>query len=253
MIQLYKIFMAVFLVAFSTAVEAQTVKILKGKVVADSNELEGIYIINLKTDAAVLTEKGGYFSIPATEGDTLQFSAVQFKGLKRGLKKEDFNSDLLFVKMEILTRQLDEVKVNEYKNINAVSLGIIPKGQKKYTPAERKLATAGEFRWYSPLLIPVGGMSVDGLINSISGRTAMLKKELIVERKEFFLKKIREQFDENYFTETLKIPADYVEGFQYYIVESTELETALNEKNKIKATFILSGLSVEYLTLLNGK
>jgi len=253
MTQLYKIFTVVLLLAFSGVTQAQNVKILKGKVIADSNELDGIYIVNLKTDAAVLTEKGGYFSIPATEGDTLQFSAVQFKGLKKCVKKEDFNSDLFFVKMDILTRQLDEVKVNEYKNINAVSLGIIPKGQKKYTPAERKLATAGELHWYSPLLIPVGGMSVDGLINSISGRTAMLKKELVVERKEFFLKKIREQFEENYFTETLKIPADYVEGFQYYIVESTELEAALTDKNKIKASFILSGLAVDYLTLLNGK
>lgn len=251
--QLYKIFGVVFFVAFSTTMQAQTVKILKGKVVADANDLEGIYIVNLKTDASTLTEKGGYFSIPATEGDTLQFSSVQFKGVQQIVKKEDLTSELLFVKMEILTRQLDEVKVNEYKNINAVSLGIIPKGQKKYTPAERKLYTAGELHWYSPLLIPVGGMSVDGMINSISGRTAMLKKELIVERKEFFMKKIKDQFEENYFTETLKIPADYVDGFQFYLVENSELEMALNEKNKIKATFIMSKLAADYLELLKEK
>ena len=233
--------------------EAQTAKVLKGKVVADAADLEGIYIVNLKSDLSTLTEKGGYFSIPATEGDTLIFSSVQFKGEKVKIKKQDLEGDLFFVKMEILTRQLDEVTVKEYKNINAESLGIIPKGQKKYTPAERKLETAGEFHWYSPLLIPVGGMSVDGLLNSISGRTTMLKKELIVERKEFLLKKIKEQFEESYFTETLKIPADYVAGFEYYIVEDKELAIAINEKNKTKATFVLNKLALEYLTLMKEK
>ena len=115
--------------------------------------------------------------------------------------------------MEVLLRQLDEVKIDEYKNINAVSLRILSKPAKKYTPAERKLRTAGELHWYSPLLIPVGGMSIDGMINSISGRTAMLKKEVLVERKEFLLKKITDQFKVDYFTETIKIPTDYVKGF----------------------------------------
>ena len=232
MIHFYKAFIVLFLVAFAVEAQGQTTKLLKGKVVANTNDLEGIYIVNLKTELSTLTEKGGYFFIPAVEGDTLLFSSVQFKGLKLALKKEDFNSDLFFVKMEILTRQLDEVKINEYKNINAVSLGIISPNTKHYTPAERKLRTAEELHWYSPLLIPVGGMSVDGMINSISGRTAMLKKELIIERKEFLMKKIKDQFEENYFTETLKIPTDYVEGFQYYLVESSALEKALNDKNK---------------------
>jgi hypothetical protein len=41
--------------------------------------------------------------------------------------------------------QLDEVVIRRYNNINAVSLGIIP-NQKSYTPAERKLRTAGDFK-----------------------------------------------------------------------------------------------------------
>ena len=233
--------------------QGQTAKLLKGKVVANSNDLEGIYIVNIKSDLSTLTENGGYFSIPAKEGDTLMFSHVQFKGLKVVLKKTDFDAALFFVKMEILLRQLDEVKINEYKNINAVSLRIISPNTKHYTPAERKLIAAGEFHWYSPLLIPVGGMSVDGMINSISGRTAMLKKELLVERKEFLMKKIKDQFEDNYFTEKLKIPADYIEAFQYYIVEDKELAIAVNEKNKTKASFIMTRLALEYLTLLKEK
>lgn len=242
-----------FLVTISSGQGMATSKRLNGKVTADYNDLEGIYIVNLKTERATLTERGGYFSITASVGDTLMFSAVQFKGLKVALKESDFEKELLFVKLETLVRSLDEVRINEYKNINAVSLGIISPNTKHYTPAERKLRTAEELHWYSPLLIPLGGMSVDGMINSISGRTAMLKKEVEVEKKEFLLQKIDNLFDKKYFLETLKIPEDYIKGFQYYIVEDVKFVEAMNAKNKTMATFIMNELAVKYKELLLEK
>lgn len=224
---------------------------LSGKVIANSNDLENIYIVNLKSDKATLTERGGYFSIDANIGDTLIFSAVQFKAIKIALSEIDFKKEILFVEMEPLIRVLDEVRVNEYKNINAVSLGIISPNTKHYTPAERKLKAAGEEpHWYSPLLIPLGGMSVDGLLNSISGRTTMLKKELVVEKKETLMDKISDYYDEKYFTETLKIPPDYVKGFLFYIVEDEKFVEAVNSKNKTMATFVMNELAVNYIALI---
>ena len=91
------------------------------------------------------------------------------------------------------------------------------------------------------------------MINSISGRTAMLKKEVLIERKEFLLKKITDQFKDDYFTDTLKIPTYYVKGFHYYLIENTEFVAALNDKNKTMATFIMNRLAVDFLQLLNEK
>ncbi len=253
MTQLYKSFFILFFAVTNIVAQDGTKKVLKGKVIAHSTDLEGIYIVNKNSDLSTLTEKGGFFSIPAKVGDTLLFSAIQFKGIQLVLKKLDFENELFFVKMEILFTQLEEVTINQYKNINAVTLRILDKPAKKYTPAERKLRSAEELHWYSPLLIPVGGMSVDGMINSISGRTAMLKKEVEIERKEFLRKKITDQFTEDYFIETLKIPTEYVSGFQYYLVEDAAFEIAINEKNKTKATFIMITLAVDYLKLLNEK
>ena len=127
---------------------------------------------------------------------------------------------------------------------------MVSKNQKQYTPAERRLRTAGEFHWYSPLLIPLGGMSVDGLLNAITGRTSQLKKELVVERKEFLLVKINNLFQENHFTEVLKIPVEYVKGFQFYIVEDEKFVAALNDKNKTMATFLMGELAVKYLEII---
>jgi hypothetical protein len=228
-------------------------KIVKGKVVSSAMDLEGIYIVNLKAEVSTVTENGGYFEIQAKIGDTLMFSAVQIKGKKVVLKDNDFKDELFFVRLEGIINQLEEVKIIKYNNINAVALGILQKPAKVYTPAERKLRTAEELHWYSPLLIPLGGMSVDGFINSVSGRTAMLKKEVAVERKEIVLKKLEDLFETNFFINKLKIPSQYVKGFKYYVVEDEKFVNAVNSKNKTMATFVLGDLAVEYLKLQVGE
>jgi hypothetical protein len=241
---------------FLNAVLGQTNAVyrnLNGKVTSTYSDLEGIYLINLKSKETTLTEHGGYFSIKASVGDSLVFSSVQFKALKVAVKETDFNKELFFVKMDPIVRFLDEVRFNEYKNINAVSLGIISPNTKHYTPAERKLRTAEELHWYSPLLIPLGGMSVDGMLNSVSGRTAMLKKEVEVEKKETLMDKVEGWFEKKYFIQTLKIPEDYVKGFEYYIVEDPKFAEAMKSKNKTMATFIMNDLAVKYNQLLKDK
>jgi hypothetical protein len=159
------------LIVFSNTIVAQipVTKSLKGKIVSNAIDLEGIYIVNLKTDESTTTINGGYFDIQANVGDTLMFSAIQFKGKKVVVTEKDFNDKLFFVKLETMINQLEEVKIIRYNNINAVALGIIPAGQKHYTPAERKLYTA-----------TTGGgiLPIDPILNWISGRTNMLKKEI---------------------------------------------------------------------------
>ena len=226
-------------------------KKINGKITADSNDLEGIYIINLKTEKSTLSERGGYFSILANVGDTLVFSAVQFKAIKIVLTENDSEKELFFVKMEPLIRVLDEVRIDEYKNINAVSLGIISPFTKHYTPAERKLYTAtGGGKNQIGLDTKISG---DAILNAISGRTKMLKKEVEVEKKETLMEKISDYYDENYFIKTLKIPQDYVKGFLFYIVEDVKFVEALTAKNKTMATFVMNELAVNYLILIKEK
>ena len=222
--------------------------VLKGKVSAELNSLEGIYIINLKTQKSTVTESGGYFSIPVTAGDSLMLSSIQFKALRIVISQEDIQKDLFFVKMQPLITQLDEVKIFKYNNINAVALGIIPKGQKSYTPAGRKLRTA------TGLDMQIGlnaSMTIDPLLNLLSGRTAMLLKEFEVEKKEFLLRQIENLFENEFFINKLKIPQEYIKGFQYYIVENNRFVAALNDKNKTMATFLIGALATKYLDTIS--
>nr|WP_315186187.1 carboxypeptidase-like regulatory domain-containing protein [uncultured Flavobacterium sp.] len=207
---------------------------LEGKVNANMLDLEGIYIINLKTEKAAITDADGYYSIQAAVGDTLLFSSVQFKSVTIVLTPEYFQKERLIVKMEPIMNQLKEVVIRRYDNINAVSLGIIPKGQKSYTQAERKLRTA------------TSGGGIDGLLNLFSGRTAMLKKELAVEKKESYLALLEQMFDKSHFTNTLNIPSEYVKGFEYYAVENDKFTKILSLKNRTTVEFLLGELAIQY-------
>ena len=166
----------------------------KGKVVAPAQNLEGIYVLNLTSKKETVTKEGGYFAIPATEGDSIMFSAIQFKGKTVVLDSHSWDDGLYFVKLETLINQLDEVMVVQYKGFDAYSLGILSKPAKKYTPAERKLRTA------TGLDATIGlntSLTIDPLFNLLSGRTAMLKRDVETERKERWIQQIDNLFDED--------------------------------------------------------
>lgn len=237
----------IFLLAFCGFSQNKTT--LNGKIVSDATDIEGVLIKNIATNQETYSQRGGYFSIAGTQNDTLMFSAFNLKATMHIIKAKDFSENLIFIYMLLSRTELKELAIIDYKSINAVSLGIVPKGQKTYTPAERKLLTAGQFKWYSPLLIPVGGMSVDGLINAISGRTNMLKKEVEVEKKELLQVKLANKYDKEYIINTLKIPEEYVEGFMFFTAENNRFAEAMRVKNYTMATFILSELASKYREL----
>ncbi len=230
----------------------ETRKELKGKVVSDVPDFEGVNVVNLNSGQSVQTNPGGYFSISAKPGDTLMFSSVMFKARQILIRAEDFDGKLLLVNLESLI-PLDAVSVARYRNINAKALGIIPQNQKSYTPAERKLKTAGDLKPIDFLGLLGGQMPLDPIWNAVSGRTAMLKKEIGIERKEMLLKKIEDRFEDRYFTERLKIPPDYVSGFKYFILENDSFTAALNAKEFTNAEWILAGLAAKYKDTISSE
>jgi hypothetical protein len=225
--------------------------IINGKISANTSDLGGVYVINAQTEAMTTTDDSGAFSIAAKEGDTLVFSSIQFKENRVLLTADNF-SDLHFtIKLSMVMHQLQEVVVRNYNGINATSLGIIPQGQKRYTEAERKLHTATALNAQANAGTMAGGsVSADPLFNFLSGRTAMLKKEVVVEKKEAFMKLLERMFSIDHFVNRLQIPLEYVKGFEYYAVDNDKFTVILNSKNKTSTEFLLAELAVKYKEII---
>ena len=211
-----------------------------GQVFEQSSSVEGVNIINNNTQITAVTDENGMFSIVVKEGDVLVFSSVNMEPLKLRITAEDLTSSAIKIKMTAKQIELKEVVVNENAGINAENLGIVPHGQKTYTPAERKLYTAKS-------------TSIDKIINGISGRTSMLKKEVNVEKREMLFRKLEYLFDENYYTERLRISLEDIKGFQLYCVEDSEFAVSLNSKNKTMSMFLITELARKYLKILENE
>jgi hypothetical protein len=212
-------------------------KKMMGRIISNSAEIESVNINNQTNEKATISDSKGNFTISVSVGDLLFFSAVNLKPLHYTIQKEDFEKEIFVIKLFSRTEELEEVLI-EKSAITTESVGIIPRGIKTYTPAERKLMTAG-------------GTPIDAILNAFSGRTAMLKKEVEVEKKEKYLVKTENLFEDNYYIETLKIPSDYIRGFHYYCVEDFAFAKAILDKNKTLAKFLLVDLSKKYLALIN--
>lgn len=221
--------------------------VLKGKVISEVNP-DGIMVVNFTTKVSTITSDGGFFSILASSGDVLIITSKSIEGVQLRLDANSFNREVLNIVVKAKTNELAEVQI---KSISAKSLGVVPNNVKEYTPAERKLRTAEQFKWYSPLLIPFGGMSVDGLINQISGRTNQLKKELSVEKKELLLSGLDEMYEEQFYVETLQIPQEYIKGFQIFALDDAKFVEAVKSKNRTLVTFLMGNIANEYKMLIS--
>lgn len=228
---------------------AQKGKLLKGQVLADSKDLQGINIQNLSSKHEVTSSDEGLFSIYAKPGDTLLFTAVQLQSKRIVIEKEDFDYLPFLVKMEVAVTQLKEVVIQQ-SNITAESLGLVQKGTKTYTPAERKLRTAGDFKPIHLLGILGGSLPLDPIMNKINGKTDRLKKEIKIEQSELLQQQLSNMFPEDYFISNLKIHRDYIEGFKVFAAEKPMMLSAVKEKNKTLVTFLLSALATEYNKLV---
>ncbi|MBF2710015.1 peptidase associated/transthyretin-like domain-containing protein [Flavobacterium soyangense] len=220
-------------------------KLIHGKIRVESGNVEGVTIINLVNEKNTSSDSNGDFFILAKADDLLVFSSVNLEYFRRIIEENDLKTDVLIIKMTSKTTELKEVIVNNHPEINAVSLGISPKGVKHYTPAERKLATASSMK--------MNPMGFDPLINLISGRTAMLKKELEVEKEERLLAKIGTLFDDDYYIKMLKIPANYIKGFQYYCIEDRKFAEVLKSKNKTMTEFLIVPLAEKYNKIISDE
>ena len=233
---------------------SQEEKLIKGKIVVKDAMVSGVKVVNLVTEKEVVTNDKGEFIIGVKPEDLLVFSALHLDHMRKFIEEEDYNSELLIIQMTSKVTELDEVEVYNYPKINAVSLGILSKPAKEYTPAERRLQTAtGLYPTANVGTMMGGSLGLDPLFNWISGRTSMLKKEVEVEQKEFLLQKLNNLYEEDYYTQNLKIDKESVKAFQYYVIYDKRFTEALNSKNNLLATFLIGGLAQEFKNISNEK
>lgn len=211
-------------------------KTIRGRVISDEGIAIGVQVMNLVNEKTAVSDGNGYFEISAREEDMIVFPSVNYEYKRYIITSTDYTTGEFTLKLVKKPEQLDEVVV--LQDINPESLGLVPKGQKINTRAEKKMYGARS----GPL---------DLLINTLSGRIKMTRKIVEIEKKEKLLAQLDNMFPSEYYEKQLQIPPDYVDGFRFYCVEFKEVADAVAIKNKIQTSLVLSELSAEYVRLIN--
>lgn len=200
--------------------------VLTGKIISDGAILDSVLVVNNSTKKTTYSLNDGSFSIEACPNDELVLASPKMEGIQIKLNSNSFKMDPLIIAVKIKAFELDEIKVS---HITAKSLGIIGKNVKVFTPAERKLytATGGQKNLYGTNT----RISVDGILNAISGRTASLEKIVEVEGYETNAQKMLYLLTEDFFLTTLRISKSSLEGFLVYTSENFGIAKLLSDKN----------------------
>ncbi|MBX9807914.1 MAG: hypothetical protein K2X95_08970 [Flavobacteriaceae bacterium] len=215
-------------------------KILHGKIIVESHNIAGVTIINLVNEKSTVSDSNGEFFILVKAEDLLVFTSLNLEYHRRIIEEEDLKSDILIIKMIAKITELEEVIINKHPEINAVSLGICPKGIIQRTRAEKRLDAANS-------------MPIAALINLMSGKTEQLKKEIEVEKKELLLVKLDRLYDDEYYIKRLKIPVDYINGYKHYIVENEKFTVVFKSKDKKMTEFLMVDLAVAYNEIISNE
>lgn len=215
----------------------QVGKIIRGRVVSPNKDVTGVTIQNFSRKQASITDFEGNFSIRASIGDTLVFSAVQFRRKLVPVSKALYDSAFIQIPMEEFVNELSEVTVQPFnlsgdiendltgleleKDVSAEALGLPNAHQKIPTQSERKLqqASFGKFNVGMILSPPL-----DPIINMITGRTKMLKNRVKLDKTYTRTQQVQKSYADSIFQVNLKLPREKVDDFMYFCEVDIEFQ-----------------------------
>ncbi len=207
-----------------------------GKIIADSINNTTVNVVNITAKRGVISRPGGQFNLWVKKGDTLLFTGVKYRHKRviitdSVLQKEKWTvylKNALYVLPEVSVSSLgltgnlreDEKKL---KPFNQAKEGF-PHTAKPITPAERRLYTASTGGGLIPL---------DPIINMITGRMAMIKKQVANEHLEADKKRVFKIVPRWFFLDELKIDKDRLYLFIHYCLDFKEFKEKLHAKNTL--------------------
>jgi len=200
-------------------------------------DLENAHISNVSSRQVTVSNSSGRFAISLREGDTLLFTHITMHDLVKIVSEEELKANLISAEMTPRDNELEEVLLEDYSHINVVDLGIISEKKPIPTTYERRLQTAGDFKWYHTFGL-IGGLSFDPILNAINGRTKKMKRNVGIERKIKNLDLLTERHLE-YMKENFEASEAEVQEFLNYLVEQESLQTAIDVGNEDGLRFYL--------------
>jgi len=241
------------LIGASSVAQNAFTRNLKGRVLNNDRGVSDVHVMNTSRNRATITNEEGRFAISVNLGDTLLFSAVQFKRKSLVISVNILESLSIEVPLEEFVNELDEVILRPYDLsgdlsrdmgqmktdgvVTASTLGLPNAYVKPLSQAERMKheATTG------------GGLvPLNPLLNAITGRTKYLKKRVATENKYSRTSRVRAFYADSLFVQKLKIPEAKIDDFMYYCEVDIAFSAVVDSHDRLRIWEYLKKKSALY-------
>lgn len=224
---------------------------------------QGISVVNTTAMRATISNEAGLFQITAAEGDTLQFSSLQFQDFSVLVDEGVINTRQLNVFVSEAVTELPEVVVTPYDlsgNVR-VDVQIIPtedldlptKSAAEVNPYEY------EFRPDSLVSPPNAAMRSSMIYNGANFanifRNIVSPRGVItnVDRDERLDEKLLELRSDDFYEEQLNIEDDHLKEFIFYAADNGLTKQMLKPENEMQLIEFLVARSVEFNQMKAGE
>ncbi|QLE00972.1 hypothetical protein HX109_05095 [Galbibacter sp. BG1] len=182
--------------------------------------------------------QGNYYLINVMVGDELLVSSNEFDNFYMMVTSEEFNKGVVEVNIDKEVIQLEEVVLTGQKLSYGTFTDYVPK---VHTPAERRLKAA------TKMYYPGSGLSLslDPILNAISGRTKKLKKRLKGETTSFDVSFLENNYKE-FILKELNVPPNEIGTFAYFVADHNEKIYTIEDSKKVE--LILRQSYLQYLS-----
>ncbi len=253
-------------IGFSQGIER---KVLRGKIVADSLEVENLTVYNITSNVGAITDVDGKFSINARATDTLFIQGLSYDSKRYILTDKDFWLPVLEIKLHVKITELNEIIITPYtltgnlnedtKRIQVYGEGFAKIDAKvvKYYDDDIRLGTPENTAMpnvFAPTGVNLLGIVV-GIANlvGIKGNPKSNSERVFEERRirdlqsKSFSEHMLERFSHNFFVETLKIKNEDIPLFMSFAeLNVYELSPLLKAENELKLIEYLINKSEEF-------
>lgn len=239
-------------------------KILKGRIIADTIEVENLTVFNITSNVGAVTNVDGKFSIKARPSDTLYIQGISYESKKYIITDRDFWQEELEILLKVKITELNEIEITPYtltgnikqdtKRIKVYGEGFskIDMSIKHY---EDNVRIGSPINTAMPSHFAPNGAAFDfiaigrglGKLLGIKGNPKKNSERVFEERRQrdiqskSFSDHIFERFSYNFFVETLKIRHEDISMFlQYAEMPVKDLSLFLKPEYEIQL--------IEYLT-----
>lgn len=260
-------FVLILLLMVSQLMFAQHIerKVLNGKIVADSLEVENLTVYNITSNVGAVTNADGKFSIKARATDTLYIQGISYESKKYVLTHKDFWLEELEIRLKTNITELNEIEITPYtltgivevdiKRIQVYGEGFTKIDARKVMHYEDDVRIGTPVNTVMPTHFAPNGSNFNflamgaGLVSLfVKDRNPKKYSERVFEERRQkdiqskpFSDHIYERFAHNFFVETLKIKHEQIPLFlQYAEMPVKDLSLFLKPENEIQL--------IEYLT-----